>query len=445
MGNFIIGNEELKKIQKQKSNIPIIYSKGDITKYWQDNFKYGKALDDQQLNTITSWLNEVGHTQDNLQNVLETIYYGPYNPPVEYTPKSPWERLKEGALKTVKFVGNSMDIPRKAVASFVNKDAKEEAYNPAYILDVMGTLNNDPTPVMGYEFARNNPLTSAAVDIITPIALGSIGGGIKNIAANAYNYATRKAVPSYSKNAVLQSIRNGTAPQNVGYEITESLVPTTRGAKYTQVITGGPKKGTVVTRTGTQGTNGARHRPMVKNHSLKVEQVHGYNSPMPGYKMQTNVTAWPIVPFSAPIIPGLPQHVVRPIPITPITPQPEHTIVETIPMDLTDSEIINWAIQNWGLQEGDTIRMPDGRSIKYEVGPVTRDSSSLGRVFSFGVENEYDRHDREPKQQPNVPSMTKLIGGKTKASVKVRDGKNPSTYSRDSSNYFPYIVPLSQK
>lgn len=434
MGNYIIGNKELQKIQNEKGQVPIIYSKGDITKFWGDNFKYGSALNDDQINSVLNWLNTNGHTQDNLMNALETIYYGPYNPTINYSPTSRMNNLKSGLSRLFNTALNVVDIPRKGIASFVNKG--QGAYNPAYILDV--TRETPATPIMGYQYAQEHPVKSAIVDVATPFGIGAFFGKAAQISKNIFNYATRKAVPAYQKNRIIQSINQGTTPKNVGYEVVQTSTPT-RTTEFTTVTTGGPKKGIVVTRTGTQGTNGPRNRPMVKNHNLNVKQVHGNGLTLPGIKISQNVTSFPLAPFRNPNLIGIPQFVPAPI-VQPEIITPEQTIVEKIPVNVNDSEIINWAIKNLGLQEGDTIKMPDGRLIKYELGPVSRNAESLGRIFDFGVQKEYDKHNSDPKKQPNVPTKTKLIKGKVNKSVKVTDGKNPMYYHRDSSNYFPYII-----
>jgi hypothetical protein len=55
-------------------------------------------------------------------------------------------------------------------------------------------MDERSTPLTGLEFAQEHPLASATVDIVTPMALGSLVSSGINAARNAVSYAGRKGL-----------------------------------------------------------------------------------------------------------------------------------------------------------------------------------------------------------------------------------------------------------
>jgi hypothetical protein len=64
-------------------------------------------------------------------------------------------------------------------------------------------MDKTPTPIMGVEFAQENPITSAVVDIAAPFAVANMYGKAVNAAENAYNYITRKPLTGFTKSNAL--------------------------------------------------------------------------------------------------------------------------------------------------------------------------------------------------------------------------------------------------
>jgi hypothetical protein len=83
--------------------------------------------------------------------------------------------------------------------------------------------------------------------------------------------------------------------------------------------------------------------------------------------------------------------------------------------------------------------MPDGRVIRYIKG-----GDSRGTQHDYTTVREYDRHNRDVKQQPNVPDRTRVENKKGNGKkVSVEQRRNPEYMYRDYNNYYPEIVPIN--
>lgn len=396
-----------------------------------------EMLSSDNLNWALDYLNNFGHTEDNLNYVINGLYNSPRNRRnKEYTDNKAVENKNHKytygydglGQKSFDFITGLIDIPRKTIASFVQSASlnRDPRYYPTKILDVM---DKTATPIMGVEFAQENPITSAVVDIAAPFAVANMYGKAVNAAENAYNYITRKPLTGFTKSNALQQIRTNSVPANQNYEVVRTLVPkqgkAVGGTTFnTYAKAGGPKI------TGT--VNPATGRPYVVGST-----VNGYNMGnqfvrIPTVKAVDNVYGWTTIPYTPVNWFGLPQFVQKQKEQVIIPFVPENTIVEELPYTYDDSDIINAL----GADSGDIIHMPDGRIYQYIPG-----NGGRGRSFNYGVVNEYDHHTTDVRQQPNVPDRTRVVNNSNQGPViRVTPGRNPEYMERDYNNYFPYII-----
>lgn len=392
-----------------------------------DNIKW--ALD---------YLDSFGHTEENFNNVVNQLYDTPSNnrrkDAANRNAKTNSERRNTGGYNglgknLLTFGFGLLDTPRRAIASVVqNLSGNEDPrYSVGKVLDVMDTTS---TPITGVKFAQEHPFVSGLVDILTPAAaFTAINRGV-NLVKNAANYATRQPITGVAKTKALQQINNGTVPSGQEYEVVRTVVPaksTTSTNYYTEYTKPGGKK-----LTGT--ASGATGRPYIKGSTVNVSQIHGSQTIVPTSKAVDNVYGWVSVPYTPFPWFGLPQFVPSTTSEQPKMELPEvYKIEESIPMTYDDSDIIN-AI---GAKPGDIIEMPDGRRLKYTTGGT----DSRGSKFKYTLNKEYDHHDTDVKQQPNVPSKTHITEGSEDGyTVRIVPGKTSTTVARDSTDYFPYLI-----
>lgn len=400
-----------------------------------------EMLSSDNLNWALEYLNNFGHNQDNLNYVVNGLYEAPRNKRnKQHLTKKAKENKKHNytygynnlGKNLLNFTLGTLDVPRKAIASFVQSASlnRDPRYYPTKVLDVM---DKTPTPIMGVEFAQENPITSAAVDIMAPFAVANLYGKAVNVGENVFNYVTKKPIIGFNKSNALQQIRTNNVPINQNYEVTRTLVPkqgkVVGGTTFnTYAKAGGPKI------TGT--VNPATGRPYVIGSTVNGYNIGNQFVKVPTVKAVDNVYGWTTIPYTPVNWFGLPQFVEKPKEqiIVPFTLQ--NTIVEELPYTYDDSDIINAL----GADSGDVIHMPDGRIVKYIPGDGGR-----GRNFNYNVVNEYDHHTTDIKQQPNVPQKLRVTTGVNKGPVvKVIPGRNPEYMERDYDNYFPYIISTNE-
>lgn len=400
-----------------------------------------EMLSSDNLNWALEYLNNFGHNQDNLNYVVNGLYEAPRNKRnKQHLTKKAKENKKHNytygynnlGKNLLNFTLGTLDVPRKAIASFVQSASlnRDPRYYPTKVLDVM---DKTPTPIMGVEFAQENPITSAAVDIMAPFAVANLYGKAVNVGENVFNYVTKKPIIGFNKSNALQQIRTNNIPINQNYEVTRTLVP-----KQGKVV-GGTTFNTYAKAGGSKITgtvNPATGRPYVIGSTVNGYNIGNQFVKVPTVKAVDNVYGWTTIPYTPVNWFGLPQFVEKPKEqiIVPFTPQ--NTIVEELPYTYDDSDIINAL----GADSGDVIHMPDGRIVKYIPGDGGR-----GRNFNYNVVNEYDHHTTDVKQQPNVPQKLRVTTGMNKGPVvKVIPGRNPEYMERDYDNYFPYIISTNE-
>lgn len=400
-----------------------------------------EMLSPDNLNWALEYLNNFGHNQDNLNYVVNGLYEAPRNKrnKQHFTKKAKenkehnytygYNNLGKNLLN---FTFGTLDVPRKAIASFVQSASlnRDPRYYPTKVLDVM---DKTPTPIMGVEFAQENPITSAAVDIMAPFAVANLYGKAVNVGENVFNYATRKPLTGFTKSNVLQQIRTNNIPTNQNYEVVRTLIPkqgkTVGGTTFNTYTKAGGSK-----LTGT--VNPATGKPYVIGSTVNGSSIGSQFVKVPTVKAVDNVYGWTTIPYTPINWFGLPQFVQKPKEQVIIPFVPENTIVEELPYTYDDSDIINAL----GADSGDVIHMPDGRIVKYIPGDGGR-----GRNFNYNVVNEYDHHITDVKQQPNVPQKLRVTTRVNKGPVvKVIPGRNPEYMERDYNNYFPYIISTNE-
>lgn len=430
MGKYKLTPKDLSEI----AGVPHVYSRGDVAQAFSDGFHYRPALTDEQLDQAIDFLNTNGHNEANFNHIVNSFAspsytYNGYNPIKIQAQRFPRQLFNAG-----KFVLNTLDIPRRTIASMINNkdNASDDRYSPAHIFDVQ---DYRATPVAGTKFAQDHPAMSLAADMLTGLGATAAISGVSNIMSNAGNQALlSQTVTGPQKSILLNQIANKTVSPNVGYSVSKRLVPKI-SVKSSSSFNSVRTPGKVAQQTGKAGSNGRRFGWDVKSGPIDRYTINSSYEQIPGMKVQTDVTAWPVVPFGRFIWPGMPQFVPQIQPV--VVPQniPE-TILEDQPVEYTTSDIINWAIKNRGFQEGDTIEgIPGSGPIRY-----IRGNGGLGNRYKVGVHREYDAHPSDVKQQPNIPYQTIITNGSQSGVRKIK-GRNPNWMQRDYNNYFPYIVP----
>lgn len=434
-----------RELAAKRQGKPHVYSEQDLVNaLW--SYLSGYVTDEDKAQMISSdnikwaldYLDSFGHTEENFNNVVNQLYNTPSNnrrkEASDRNAKNNSERRNTGGYNglgknLLTFGFGLLDTPRRAVASVVqNLSGNEDPrYSTGRVLDVMDTT---PTPITGVKFAQEHPFVSGLVDILAPATVfTSVNRGV-NLVKNAANYATRQHVTGAAKTKALQQINSGTVPTGQEYEVVRTVIPTkntTSANYYTEYTRPGGKK-----LTGT--ASGATGRPYAKGSRVNGFQVHGFQTVVPTTKAVDNVYGWTSVPYTPFPWLGLPQFVPSTAPEQSKMELPAvYKIEESIPMTYDDSDIINAL----GAKPGDILEMPDGRRLKYETGGT----DSRGTQHRYTLNKEYDHHDTDVKQQPNVPSKTTINeGGSDGYSVKVVPGKTSTTVARDSTKYFPYLI-----
>lgn len=414
------------------------YTRGDIAQAFVDGFHYRDPLTTEQLDIAIDYLNNHGHNEENFNYIVNSFAtpqytYKKYNP-IQLNA----ERFPREVGRVFRFIGNTLDVPRRAVASFINNSNKnkenniDDRYHPAHILDVM---DDRPTPTLGVTFAQNHPVVSGVVDVGTNAAAWGGLTSLIGLGENAFNEAVlSRQVTGPQKTNVLRDITSGTMPNTVGYQVIKRLVPRiSSGSQSNTVITTIPTK--VKSLTGRAGTNSSRTGWQQSSRPINYGYVRSNYTKTPFLQAQTDVTTWPVSPIAPFFMPGVPQ-IVPPIQSDSIVVDiPQETIHEDIPVSVTNSDIVNWYIKNKGLKEGDTItNFPGVGDFRY-----IRGNGGLGNRYKFGVHKEYDAHDKDPKQQPNVPDRTNITSG-DRTGVRKIQGRNPEYMYRNPNDWFPYIV-----
>lgn len=186
-----------RQLAAKRQGKPYKYTEQDVVNALYDYIN-GYNIDPKDKEIMTSsdnlawaldYLNNFGHTEDNLKYVINGLYQAPRNNRnKQYFNRKSVENKNHnytygyGNLGTnlANFALGVIDVPRKAIASFVQSASlnKDPRYYPTKILDVM---DKTPTPIMGVEFAQENPITSAAVDIAAPFAVANLYGKAVNV------------------------------------------------------------------------------------------------------------------------------------------------------------------------------------------------------------------------------------------------------------------------
>lgn len=433
-----------RKLAAKRQGLPIIYTEVDIINSLY-NYINGynvppkdkeEMMSAENLEWAKSYLNQFGHNEKNLEFVISNLYNSPrnrrnkehiQNKSIQNKNYKPTYGYGSLGQKAWDFTLGTLDVPRKAIASFVqsillNQDPR---YYPTKILDAM---DRTPTPIMGVEFAQENPVTSAAVDVVAPFAVLNTYNKAANLTENAYNYITRQPVTGFAKSNALQQIRTNSVPTNQQYEVTRTLVPRTKPIKATQYNEYSKIGGQKLTGTMSQSTG----RPFSIGNTVNGSHISGQYVRIPTTKAVDNVVGWTTVPFKPFNWLGLPQLVNKQKEVIQAPYNPQYTIVETIPAQYDDSDIINAL----GADSGDIIHMPDGRIHKY----IPAKGNSRGKQFNYGIQNEYDHHETDVTQQANIPEQQIITDQPQGTVVKVIPGRNPEYMKRDYNNYFPYII-----
>ena len=186
--------------------------------------------------------------------------------------------------------------------------------------------------------------------------------------------------------------------------------------------------------TGT--SNAATGKPYTKGSVTARGVASGKQYVTPGTKTHTTVEGWETYPFKPTYVYGKAQH-------APQEQLPQQKIEKPVYGDhiktkeiipVTDSEFIRQS----KAKPGDIVTMPDGRKIKYEIGPKRYDKESLGRTHALTVEKEYDQDSVDVKKQYAIPSKTKMYYGISGApEAKIAKGKIDTSVKRDSTSYYP--------
>lgn len=436
-----------RQLAAQRQGKPLQYTEQDLVNmfynyingYNVDPIDKEQMLSQSNIRWALDYLNQFGHNEKNLAQVVQEMYNAPSNTRAresqQRNAKNNKANRQDGysglGSNLWKFATGVIDLPRRAVASVIHHGTGDGRYDASQILNVM---DRRPTPVTGLDYAQRHPVKAALADIGTGMAsttLASIGA---NTMKNAISYAGRKPLTGFEKSSALQKIQNENIPEGTAYEVIRTVNPT-RGAKSgtTYQYEWGRQGGSKLTGT----NNSATGRPYTRGSVVNGSKVKGQQVVNNGSTKATDeVFAWGYVPWSPFTIPGIPQFVPGLVSQTEIQQVTPHTIIEEIPGNYDDSDIINAL----GAQEGDVIYMPDGRIIRYIKGGT----DSRGNQYDYTNVREYDRHNSDVTKQPNVPDRTRNENRKSKGkSVRTEPRKNPEYMYRDYNNYYPEIIPIS--
>lgn len=425
---------------------PVHYTEQDIVNafynyingYNVDPIDKEQMLSQDNLRWALEYLNGFGHSPKHLQWVVESMYNTPRNKRQQDAQQRNAKKNKNNredgysglGRNLLKFATGVVDVPRRALASFLHHGTEDGRYDTGQILDVM---DERPTPLTGLGFAQNHPVISAGVDILTPTLLASAASAAVNTTKNALSYAGRKQLTGFQKSSALQQMQNGTVPDGTEYEVIRTLKPTTSRSNATHSYEWNRAGGSKLTGTASPATG----TPYTRGSVVNGAGVRGQQVVTPGYKAVDDVYTWASYPWYPFFLPGVPQFVptAQTVQSAGNQPEPPYTIVEEIPQSYDDSDIINAL----GAQEGDIIHMPDGRVIQY-----TKGGDSRGTQHDYTTVREYDRHNRDVKKQPNVPDRTRTENRKGDGKkVSVEQRRNPDYMHRDYNNYYPEIVPIN--
>lgn len=410
-----------------------------INGYNVDPIDKEQMLSQSNIRWALDYLNQFGHNEKNLAQVVQEMYNAPSNTRAKEAQQRNAKNNEANRLDGYSGLGSNLwrlatgviDLPRRAVASIIHHGTEDGRYDAAQILNVM---DGRPTPVTGLSYAQEHPVKAALADIATGMGVSTLASLGANAAKNIISYAGRRSLSGFEKTSALQRMQNGNVPEGTAYEVIRTVGPAKsikQGSSYQYEW--GKQGGSKLTGS----SNPATGRPYTKGSTVNGSKVKGNQTTIDGgYKANDEVFAWGYTPWAPFTVPGIPQFVPgMPQYTTPPQPTP-HTIIEETPGNYDDSDIINAL----GAQEGDIIHMPDGRVIRYIKGGT----DSRGNQYDYTNVREYDRHNNDVTKQPNVPDRTRNENRKSKGkSVRTEPRKNPEYMHRDYNNYYPEIVPIS--
>lgn len=452
MGNRVFNKKEVeaaipraRQLAATRQGLPIQYSEQDLVNafynyingYNVDPTDKEQMLSQDNIRWALDYLNSFGHNQKNLDNVVQGMYNAPRNKRQRDAQQRNSEDNKNNredgysglGENLFRFATGVIDVPRRALASFLHHGTEDGRYDASQVLNVMDERS---TPLTGLEYARANPVKSAIVDVLAPAGLSALTSFGANATKNALSYAGRQQLSGFQKSKALQQMQGNTVPTGTEYEVIRTVKPSSTKISSNYSYEWGGQGGAKLTGTKSPATG----RPYTKGSTINGSKVVGQQVVTNGQSATDDVYAWAYAPWTPFAIPGIPQFV-------PGTPQPStvqapvpHTIIEETPNNYDDSDIINAL----GAKEGDVIHMPDGRVIRY----ITGGTDSRGKQYDYTNVREYDRHNNDVKKQPNVPDRTRNEDRKSSGKkVKVEQRKNPSYMQRDYNNYYPEIVPIN--
>lgn len=421
------------------------YERADVEYAFRKANPYHSTEYDMDYDKAKEFLDRNGHNPTNLAIVASRDFYKP-----DYVVEGPsfWDNVKKGAetLGNIAygFLG-PMDATRRALASAiysvgekpsdnVQREIQDRAYAPGAILDYRSTY---PTPTYGYEFARAHPFTSAVADVGTAAVLNAGLGTLPTAFDNVASYAAREAVEGPVKTAFVNQIRTGALPEGVQGAIERTVVPVTK-----RIVTSGASDGVkraVVTKT-VGNPNVSTGAPNYLYRPTNTFST-GYQAiPQFGYKAVDKAVKWYEAPLSTSggLLPGTPQFV------PPLVVEPEEnssTIYETEYYPSTLNDVYKYAIDNYGLEQKDTLDVVNGPWEGSYIYRVDKNAKP-GKIKYTQVNRKYNGSDYDITEQNVIPGETDVIYDvqPNGYSVKRERGYTPGTRGE---YYYPAFVPLS--
>lgn len=454
MGKKVYNKQEVeaiipkaRQLAARRQGRPLQYTEQDLVNsfynyingYNVDPVDKEQMLSQSNIRWALDYLNQFGHNEKNLAQVIQEMYNAPSNTRAKEAQQRNAKNNKANRQDGYSGLGSNLwklatgviDLPRRAVASVIHHGTEDGRYDASQVLNVM---DKRPTPVTGLDYAQNHPVKAAFADIGTGMAATTLFSMGANAIKNAVSYAGRKPLTGFEKSSALQKMQNGDIPEGTAYEVIRTVSPT-KGAKSgtTYQYEWGRQGGSKLTGS----SNPASGKPYTRGSVVNGSNVRGQQVINGGgYKANDEIFAWGYTPWAPFTMLGMPQFVPGLV-LQPEAQQPiQHTIIEETPGNYDDSDIINAL----GAKEGDIIHMPDGRVIKYVKGGT----DSRGNQYDYTNVREYDRHNSDVTKQPNVPDRTRNENRKSNGkSVKTEPRRNPDYMQRDYNNYYPEIVPIT--